>query len=389
MRAGSPRETAWSADGLSMGATRHWLFARVTVDSGEHGVGEGSGWPKVVETAVKDLAPLLVGEDPRDIERLWGKMHLATMSHGMAGTVAGGAIGALEMALWDLKSKTLGVPLWDLLGGKTRARVPAYAHASSPESARAFRATGYRAFKAGNVKGVVEKVARLRDELGGDVDLMVDLHGPPWLTVPDAIKMGKALEPFNLAFMEEPLPPENIDGYARVRDAVRVPLAAGERHAGNLWSAAPLLKRGLVDVIQPDPGRCGGISQLRKIAALAESCFALVAPHSGTLGPVAEFAALHLMATIPNAMVMERFAEDCPARAEVVTASPELRDGALVVPDAPGLGVDIVPEEIAKHPPGRNAAPPSQASYAPGTESEYVYYQPRWGRAAAFGEESA
>lgn len=390
VQAGPPGETAWaspSEGGLSLGSTRHWLFVRVTTDSGLYGVGEGSGWPKVVETAVNDLAPLLIGEDPRHIEKLWGKLHLAMMGHGMVGTIGGGAIGALDMALWDLKGKALNTPVWNLLGGKLRDGIPAYAHASTPKAARAAWDMGYRAFKAGNVKGIVEKVAALRAELGSDADLMVDLHGPPWLTVGDAIAMGRALEPFHLLFLEEPLPPENIDGYARVRDAIGVPLAAGERHSTNLWTAAPLIKRGLVDVIQPDSGRCGGITQFRKIAALAEAHFVQVAPHAGTLGPVAEFAALHCMAAVPNALILERFAIDWEGRSRVVTATPDLRDGRLVVPNGPGLGVDLNLPEIAKHPGGHNVGVPSTASYAAGTEGEYVYVQPRWQRTTAFGHE--
>lgn len=393
VHAGPPGETAWSGDtgtgrgGMSMGGTRHWLFVKVTVEGGLYGIGEGSGWPRVVETAVQDLAPLLIGEDARRIEKLWGKMHLATMSHGMVGTVGGGAVGAIDMALWDIKGKALGVPVHELLGGKIRDSLPVYAHASTPEKARRAWDMGYRAFKAGNVKGTVEKVAALREALGTEADIAVDLHGPPWLTIPDAIAMGRALEPFDLLFLEEPLPPENLEGYQRVRDAVALPLAAGERHSSNLWSAAPLIQRGLVDVVQPDSGRCGGITQFRKIAALAESHFVQMAPHAGTLGPVAEFAALHSMATIPNALVLEKFATDWDGRYQVVSQEPQMTDGRMVVPDAPGLGVDLVLDEIAKHPGGNNASVPNTVSYAEGTEEEYVYVQPRWQRSTAFGRE--
>jgi len=395
MQAGPPSETAWSAPtgtargGMSMGATRHWLFVEVQCDDGSIGTGEGSGWPKVVETAVLDLAPLLIGEDPRDTERLWQKLHLATMSHGIVGTVGGGAVGALDMALWDLKGKALDTPVWNLLGGKVRETVPAYAHASTPERARQIQAMGYRAFKTGNVKGTVEKVAALRDALGPEADLMVDLHGPPWLTLADAKRMARALEPFDLLFLEEPLPPENLDGYAELRQFTDLPIAAGERHTGNLWSAAPLIKRGLVDVIQPDTGLCGGLTHLRKIAALAEASFVTLAPHAGTLGPVAEFATLHFMASIPNALVLERFAQDWEGRDRVVTSSPELRDGGLVVPDTPGLGVALNHDVIATYPAAYNASVPKGDAYAPGTQNEYSYVQARWSRATAFGREGA
>ena len=131
---------------------------------------------------------------------------------------------------------------------------------------------------------------------------------------------------------------------------------------------AALVKRGLVDVVQPDTGRCGGITQLRKIGALAEAHFVQVAPHAGSLGPVAEVAALHVMATLPNALMLERFATDWEGRSRVVTASPELRDGGLVVLNAPGLGIDLNLDEIAKHPAATNVSVPNTASYAPDTE---------------------
>lgn len=394
MQAGPPGETAWSthtgtaAGGMSMGGSRHWLFVRVETDSGLYGVGEGSGWPRVVAEGVRDLAPLVIGQDPRDIGRLWNRMFLGIMGHGITGTVGGGAIGAIEMALWDIKGKHLGVPVWDLLGGRVRDRVRVYAHASTPETARRFMDMGYRAFKTGNVRGVVEKVAALRQGLGDEIDLMVDLHGPPWLTIPDAIAMGRALEPYRLAFLEEPVPPENTDGYARIRDAVNIPLAAGERGVNNAFAAAGLLKKGLIDVIQPDSGRCGGIGQLQKIAHIAEGCFATIAPHAGTLGPVAETAALHVMATVSNALIMEQFAVDWPGRYEVVTTTPQVDNGFLIVPDTPGLGIDLNLDEIAKYPPGHNASVPNTGSYAAGTGDEFTYTQPRWSRVSAFGLET-
>ncbi|MEM7047039.1 MAG: mandelate racemase/muconate lactonizing enzyme family protein [Pseudomonadota bacterium] len=393
VHAGPPQETAWSSDtgtargGMSMGTTRHWLFVKLTTEDGHSGIGEGSGWPRVVETAVHDLAPLMIGDDARQIEKIWGKLHLAMMSHGMVGTVGGGAIGAIDMALWDLKGKALGVPVYELLGGKIRDDIPAYAHASTPAKAKQAWDMGYRAFKTGNVKGTVDKVAKLREALPDEADIMVDLHGPPWLTVPDAIAMGKALEPFRLLFLEEPLPPENLQGYAQLRQAITQPLAAGERHICNLWAATPLIKDGLVDIIQPDTGRCGGLSHFLKIAHLAEAHFIQVAPHAGTLGPVAEFAALHAMASIPNGMILERFASDWPGRAGVVTHEPSMKDGRLVVPDRPGLGVDLVLEEIKKFPGAHNASVPSTVSYAQGTQQEFVYTQPRWQRTTAFGRE--
>lgn len=169
---------------------------------------------------------------------------------------------------------------------------------------------------------------------------------------------------------------------------VNLPLAAGERHTGNLWSAAPLIQRGLIDIAQPDSGRCGGITHFRKIAALAGSHFVQMAPHAGTLGPVAEFAALHSMAAIPNAMILERFAVDRDGRHEVVTDEPQMRNGSVIVPDTPGLGADPNLDEIARFPGGRNASVSNTFSHAEGTRDEFVYVQPRGQRTTAFGRET-
>ena len=368
---------------MSMAGSRHWCFVRVETDAGISGVGEGSGWPKLVATAIADLATVLIGEDPRDIDRLWHRMLISQMGHGQTGTVGSGAMAAIDMALWDIAAKALDIPVWRMLGGRFRDRIRCYVHASSTELGRAAVAEGYGALKTGNVRTAVEKVAALRGAVGAEIDIAVDLHGPPWLLAPDAIRIARALEPFDLLFLEEPLAPEDLDGLKRLRNATDLPLAAGERSA-LLWGYRRLIGDGLVDVVQPDSGRVG-ITQMRKIAALAEAHFVSVAPHSGTLGPIAEFAAIHFLATIPNALIHERFRTDWEGRARVVTHSLEIENGHAVVPERPGLGVDIIPEEIAKHPAGINVASHNDkflSAYETGTAGESLYAQPRRGRAA-------
>jgi galactonate dehydratase len=360
--------------------SRNWLFVRVSTDAGVHGVGECSGWPRVVETAVRDLATILVGEDPAHIDRLWHRMLVAMMGHGTLGTVGGGAMSGIEMALWDIKGKVLGQPVWNLLGGRFRERIRVYGHARTPEQAKALLDKGYTGVKVSFTGAVdIDAVAAVREAVGPAVDLMVDAHGPSWMTPADAIRVGRALEPLELLFFEDPIAPENLDAFARVRDALDLPLAAGER-LSTLWGLRPLIERELVDVVQPDTGRAGGITQMRKIAAMAEAHWITLAPHSGSLGPVAEFAALHVMATVPNALMLERIEFDWPGRYRVTTSVPEVVDGHLAVPDAPGLGVDLVPEEIARHPSRRNVAdpPPDDGrAYEPGTVGESVYFQTR------------
>lgn len=363
--------------------SRNWLFVKVMTDEGTYGVGECSGWPRVIEGAVKDLANLLVGQDPGNIDLLWNKMHTATMGHGLLGTVGGGAMTGIEMALWDIKGKVLGQPVWNLLGGRFRDRVPVYGHAKTRARADQLLALGYKGLKAGVVTYKdVETVFDLRAHVGPDIDLMVDAHGPPWFTTADAIAVGRELEGADLLFYEDPVAPENLDALARVRDAVDIPIAAGER-VSTIWGIRPYVEQELVDVIQPDTGRAGGITQMRKMAAMAEAHYITMAPHSGSLGPIAEFAALHVMATIPNALLLEKLELDWAGRNTVISAAPTLVDGHLLVPEVPGLGVDIVESEIAKYPSQMNIIVDSGADhYEPGTIGEAPYFQTRMRRSS-------
>jgi len=376
-------DTGTSRGGDGHGGSRNWLFVKVLTDEGTYGVGEGSGWPRVVKAAVEDYAHLLIGEDPRDIDRLWHRMTIGSMGHGLLGTVAGGAMTAIETALWDIKGKVLGQPIWNLLGGRFRPRIPVYAHAKTPERAKALVARGIKGLKIGFTGAVdIDQVWALREAVGPGIDLMVDAHGPSWMTPADAIRVGRALEPLDLLFYEDPIAPDNLSGYRRIRDAVDIPLAAGERMA-NISGLRQLIEEELVDVVQPDTGRAGGITQMRKIAAMAEAHYITMAPHSGSLGPVAEYAALHVMATIPNALMLERVEFDWPGRFEVVSPGAVVEDGHIKLPEVPGIGVDLVTEEIAKYPYWRNvsAPPPDNGwAYEPGTADENVYFQTRLSR---------
>jgi galactonate dehydratase len=385
MHAGRPEPTKWASDAQPTG-TRNWLFVKVYTDAGITGIGECSGWPRVIETAIQDLKCLLIGEDPTHIERLWQKMQIAMMGHGMLGTVGAGAMTGIDIALWDIKGKALGVPVWHLLGGKMRDKIRIYSHAKTPEVARAVQQRGIKMIKCGGVADPVGQVAKLRDALGDTVDIAIDLHGPPWLTPADAARVARALEPYNLIWIEDPIAPDNLDGYRRIRDAANVPLAAGERMA-TIFGERELIEQDLIDVIQPDTGRAGGITQMKKIAAMAEAHHIMMAPHSGSLGPVAEYAALHLLAAIPNALILERIDDDWPGRAKTIRPHPKQVDGFIAVPDAPGLGCDIDEDFVAANPSTGNVSIPVEAggdSYAPGTFDEHVYVQTRLERSRYF-----
>ena len=354
MHAGVPDSGGWGA--------RNWLFVRVHTDEGLYGVGESSGWPRVVETAIRDLTPLVVGQDPFHIESIVQQLQVAMMGHGMTGVVGAGAITGIEMALWDIKGKALDTPVWNLLGGKVHDTLRLYTHAHTPDQCLRYMERGFDAFKTGGVTEPLGKIRTLRDELPDEIDLMADVHGPPWLTVPDAIRLGKALEEFDLLFYEDPVAPDIPGAIAEVARNVNLPIAAGERHAWT-WGVQQLIEEHIIDVVQPDTGRAGGLNAMRKMAALAEVHFVMFAPHDGSLGPVAEMAAVHLCATLPNFLILEHLEDDVPQRYEVMEPQPEIRDGHVAVPDRPGLGIDIVPEAIAHYPSSGNVSPPRTRHY--------------------------
>ena len=300
----------------------------------------------------------------------------------MTGTPGSGAINAIDMALWDIKGKALNTPVWNLLGGKVRDRIRAYGHASTPERALELKAQGLTAVKTGGVNKTADKVEAIRRAVGDEMDIMVDAHGPPWFTTKDAIIVGKSLEPYNLMFYEDPVPPDNVDALKRVQDNVDIPIAAGERHS-HIWGVKRLIEEEIVDVVQPDTGRIGGISQMMKIAAMAEAHYIMVAPHSGSLGPIAEYAAIHVLAAIPNALILERVHDDVEVRYELTQPHIPTVDGYIEVPDRPGLGVDIDEDVAAAHPSHGNTSThgsPDDGNYEPGTYEEHVYVQSRYRR---------
>ena len=212
---------------------RNFLFCRVFTDEGTFGVGEASSWPSI-QTEIHHKASVIIGEDPFNIERCWSKMFLQT--HGMSGVVGAGAISAIEMALWDIKGKAFDMPVWQLLGGSMRDTLRCYTHADTPEQARELVDQGFTGLKCGGIEGAAKRVADVRAEVGDDIDIMVDLHGMPWMTTRDAISMGRVLEDYGIFFYEEPVAPENLEALARVSDAINIPLQPAN---GSPTSTAP------------------------------------------------------------------------------------------------------------------------------------------------------
>ncbi len=354
---------------------RNWVFVRVVTDQpGLVGWGEATlEWKtKSVVGAIEDLAPLLLGRDPRDIEQAVRAMH--KQSFWRLGAIGMSAISGIEIALWDILGKSLGVPVWRLLGGKVRDRVRVYTHLglgdmravyettdAEPLVARAQEVTamGYRAFKAVFIPYThyhaplpdVDKVARmmgaLRAAVGPEVEVMVDFHGRP-ASAAASLAYIEALAPGRPMFVEEPVPPGELAALRAVAERTRVPLATGERLIERT-EFHDLLSLRAVDIIQPDICHCGGLLAAKKIAALAETMSVGVAPHN-PLGPIAGVAALHFAVSTPNHVIQEEMVGAVPWYGEVVRGPIRLVDGCWQVPDAPGLGVEVDEAACARHP---------------------------------------
>ena len=355
------------------GAGRNWLFVKVETDEGVYGWGEGSlvNQTPTIARAVPLVAEDIIGKDPGDIEHLWQIMFLHNRYRG--GVIINTALSAIDQALWDIKGKVLGVPVYQLLGGAVRRRIRVYTGAGSPEVARQWVEYGYTGVKTGGwyadrdvderrVPGLLrDHIAEMRDALGPDVDIMIDNHGRSRPAL--AIKQIQAVEEFNLLFFEEPVPPDSPDYLKLVRSAgLRTELAAGER-LFNRWGFRDLITRQLVDILQPDVCHCGGISELRRIAAFAEVYGILLSPHNPK-GPVSTAASVHVCASIPNFLILEH-AHPNPLFEEVQKNPMALKNGFYELPTEPGLGADLNEDVIAAHP--YKDRPVIQAFFADGT----------------------
>jgi galactonate dehydratase len=352
---------------------RNWIFCRITTDQGVYGVGEGGGWPAVVQKGIQELAPILIGEDPFETERLWIRVYDILHGHGLTGAVRGGVMSALDTALWDIKGKALGVPVYQLLGGKIRDRVRLYGHASDTQTARSLMDRGFTAFKCRPSPDVVRD---LRRYCGDQIDIGVHGHGE--FSPGAALQLATAVEPYHPAFLEEPTSPDDHDALEWLSQRVRVPLSAGER-LFHKWAFRDLLQRRAIEIVQPETTRLGGITEAKKLAALAESYLVKMAPHAGSVGPIAQMANVHLLASTSSCIFLEYMAFDVPWRTEVAPGTETDQDGFVRVPDRPGLGVDIDEEAAARHVPFETG----ELSYQHRTPEEIQLHRPdSWGRSS-------
>jgi len=340
------------------GPTRNWLFVKVMTDEGIHGWGEAGveGKELTVAQAINDLERQLIGRDPFQIELLWQEMYRNAFWIG--GPILNSAISGIEHALWDIKGKALGVPVWQLLGGKVHEKVRAYANGwfrgcNTPKQfAAAAVATveqGFTALKWDPFGGAglfitydqeelaVAIVREVRNAVGPRVDLLIEVHGR--LSPSNAIRVAHRLAEFRPFFYEEPVPPENIDALAMVTRAISIPVATGER-LFTKWGFKDVLEKQAAAVIQPDICHDGGILETRKIAAMAQVYYIGLAPHNPN-GPISTAASVQVDVCTPNFLIQEFVTSDEPLRSKIQKESIQLVDGYFIAPDRPGLGIDI------------------------------------------------
>lgn len=343
-----------------------WLFLKVTTDDGIEGWGEPivEGKADTVETAVHEMSEYLIGKDASCIEDLWQVLYRGGFYRG--GPVLTSAISGIEQALWDIKGKSLGVPVYELMGGAVRDKMQVYAWiggdrpADVVNSAKKQVDAGFRALKMnateemgwidsfGKVQKAVERVGKVREAVGYDVGIGIDFHGRVHKAM--AKLLLKEMEPFKPLFIEEPVLPENNEALLEISRHSVIPIATGERMYTR-WGFKTVLTQGCVDIVQPDISHTGGIWETRKIAAMAESFDVAVAPHC-PLGPIALAASLQLDFCTPNAFIQEQSLGihynqesdllDYLAEPEVF----EYKDGYVSRLTKPGLGIMINEQKV-------------------------------------------
>jgi len=363
-----------------------WILVRIYTDEGLVGLGE-CYWGAGVETVVRSMKRLLIDEDPHNVDWLYQKMVRGMSGAGSTGGTVVAAISGVELALWDLKGKALGTPIYNLLGGRYRSRIRVYAdcgHGERPTAAswaeRALQAVekGFTAIKfdidriapqrfgdpyhvgatasRGRVQGqqmpisnqemdlIVSLVGAVREAIGPYVDLAVDCH---WNHNPrDVIRLAQELEPFRLMWLEDPTPPDNVEALKRVTDQSPVPICSGENHYTR-HGLRQMITTQAVDVVQPDIPKVGGLLEAKKIADLADIFYIPLAAHN-VCSPVGTLAACHTCASMRNFYLLEFHAQDVPWWGDLLIGEqPLIEDGYITLPDKPGLGLEL-DEEVAR-----------------------------------------
>ncbi|MFN2200513.1 MAG: galactonate dehydratase [Caldilineaceae bacterium] len=347
-----------------------YLFVRVHTDEGITGLGESGAWGYLEASAgaLETFKRYLIGEDPLRIEHHWQYLYRWTHFRGAA---IMGALSAIDIALWDIAGKYYGVPCYQLMGGKTREKARVYYHVFGDTKEKlvagclaakdqGFSAVGHLTpfldeersvpyFKthAEKMQDAIDTVGMYRDAVGNDVDLCVEIHRQ--LTPAEAIVLARGIEQYHPYFYEDPILPDSFDAMALVANNIHIPIATGER-IHTIWEFESLLQRGAVQYVRPDVCLAGGLTHSKKIAALAEAHNVGVVPHN-PLSPVSTAACVQLAACIPNFSLQEYpLGEGEPPKSEIVKSRLVLKDGFLIIPDAPGIGIELADDAAERWP---------------------------------------
>jgi galactonate dehydratase len=367
----------WMVEGIKY----NWVFLKIFTDDGLTGIGEGTNWPgsPLILEACRHAGETLIGEDPSRIDYLWTKLYRDFNWMGQGGPVLS-AISAIDIALWDLAGKRAGMPVYQLLGGAYRKKIMLYANywflkgTGKPEEyaeqARAIKARGFRACKMdpfahtnywygedlqdnlglteSGKRLAIERLVAVQDAVGTDFPIAIETHA--MLNGPTAIEMAHriARAGINCMWYEEPAGPEFPKEIAAIKRQISLPVCVGER-LHSRFMARPILEAGAADILMPDITRCGGIGEMKRIATMAEAYNIPIAPHSPN-GPISTIAAAHVMASIPNFFYQEFMATDVAWRDACLSRPLPIREGVYELGDEPGLGFDLVEEELERHP---------------------------------------
>jgi galactonate dehydratase len=356
---------------------RTFVFIQVDTDEGITGWGEITTYPGPVANGaiaafVNQIGKWLVGENPEDIERIWAKIFRGMTYVGTRGATTA-AISGIDIALWDIRGKVLNQPVYKLLGGAVRDKIALYCHPPEPkspehitESVKEIVASGHRAFKmdpmmhnlhVGNASfldgeisseaenAAMDVVAAAREAAGPDIEILIDAHG--MYNVPTAIRLANKMAEWNIFWFEEPVPVESWKALKQVKEQITPLVSVGER-LHTRWDFVPIFENGLADYIMPDVTWTGGITELKKIATMAEAYYIPISPHDAS-GPINVISGAQVMMTVPNFYKLETSRYDLSGYNVMVDYPLEISEGNLSVSDRPGLGVNLDPEWLAAH----------------------------------------
>ena len=372
----SPAPYLDTADDNKEPQQREYVFIEVSTDEGITGWGEITGTFPVANrsvcAALRHVSDLIEGDDPRLIEMIWNKIFRSFTYMGSRGATTN-IISAIDIALWDIRGKVLGLPISELFGGPVRDGVPIYCHPQNGSSieemvqhVKAIVETGQKALKLdpfqphheeesnGYLTGKLsaqsenlgaDRIAAIREAVGPDIEVMIDCHGR--FDAPTAIRLAKALEAYNIWWFEEPVPVESTHALRQVRENVGVPICVGER-LHTRWEFVPILENELADFIMPDVTWTGGISEIKKIATMAEAYYVPISPHDAS-GPVNVLAGAHAMASVPNHYRVETSRAKLNAYDEYIDHPLDIRGDKIYLSDRPGLGIELDRDYMRGH----------------------------------------